>query len=203
MERTRAAASSAKLLAQWRAGDEEAAGEIWRRYAERLIALARTRLAKSLMRVLDPEDVVQSAYRSFFVNARSDRYVLRQSGDLWRLLVAITLHKLHNQFRRHTSRKRAVTREEQGERSGGAPDLQTILFTRDPSPEQAAMVADEVAMLLGRLRHPVRHMVELCLQGHSVSEIADATQRHPITVRRNLKGVQQYLRRRCVEASGT
>ncbi len=200
MTSSRAATSSAKLLARWRAGDEQAAGDLWRRYAERLVSLARTRLSKALVRVLDPEDVVQSAYRCFFVNARSDRYVLRHSGDLWRLLVAITLHKLHKQFRRHTTRKRTVNRQEYLDDLSSSLDVQAQLLTREPSPDEAAVIADEVALLLERLRQPVRHMVELCLQGESVEEIAKATQRHVVTVRRNLKGVTQYLRRRCVES---
>src|SRR5947209_1095765 len=84
---------SADLMARWRDGDQQAAGELFRRYADRLRALARTRLSARLARHVDPEDVVQSAYRSFFSGARSDRYALRRSGDLWRLLVSITLHK--------------------------------------------------------------------------------------------------------------
>ena len=35
---------------------------------------------------------MQSAYRSFFVGVREGRYALERGGDLWRLLVALTLH---------------------------------------------------------------------------------------------------------------
>jgi DNA-directed RNA polymerase specialized sigma24 family protein len=77
---------SAELLARWRAGDERAEDELFARYTSRLIELARRRLSAKLGRRLDPEDVVQSAYRSFCASARADRYTLRGSGDLWRLL---------------------------------------------------------------------------------------------------------------------
>jgi RNA polymerase sigma factor (sigma-70 family) len=196
MRQPGASGSSAELLARWRAGDEQAASAIWQRYAEQLIALARTRLSRRLSRHVDPEDLVQSAYRSFFVAARSDRYVLRHSGDLWRLLVAITLHKLQNEFRRHSAQKRDM---------GHAYSLEDNhnllkLFAREPSPEEAAALEDELEQLLGRMKPVARLMVELCLQGYQVDEIAAATKKHPGTVRRNLQQVKEYLRNRCASS---
>jgi hypothetical protein len=90
-----------------------------------------------------------------------------------------------------------MSRDERLDERAGPVDLQAYLLAREPSPEEAAVIADELAMLLERLRQPVRQMTEMCLQGYSVGEIAAATRRHPITVRRNLKGVKQYLRQRC------
>ena len=59
--------SSVELTDRWREGDQQAANLLFRRYSERLIALVRCHLSEKLARRLDPEDVVQSAYRSFFV----------------------------------------------------------------------------------------------------------------------------------------
>ncbi len=64
---------SRELLEQFLAGQGEAATAIFERYVERLLALARTRLGARLRRRVDPEDVVQSAYRSFFLHAQ-DRH---------------------------------------------------------------------------------------------------------------------------------
>src|SRR5262245_58097585 len=58
--------SSVHLVSRWRAGDQQAAAELFRRYASRLIALAQSRLSASMASRVDPEDVVQSVYRSFF-----------------------------------------------------------------------------------------------------------------------------------------
>src|SRR5262245_34099594 len=101
-----------KLLDRWRAGDQQAAAELFRRYADRLIALARSRLSRKLAQRVDPEDVVQSAYRSFFADTRAGRYALERGGDLWQLLVAITLHKLQLQVKKNNRQKRAVEREQ-------------------------------------------------------------------------------------------
>jgi RNA polymerase sigma-70 factor (ECF subfamily) len=187
------AGSSAELIARWRAGDEQAASALWRRYAEQLISLARTRLSKKLARHVDPEDLVQSAYGSFFVAARTDRYILRQSGDLWRLLVAITLHKLQKQFRRHSALKRDMSHESSIEESNNLLKL----FAREPSPEEAAALADELDHLMGQIKPSARDIVELCLQGYQVNEIAAITGKHEGTVRRNLQQVKGYLKKRC------
>jgi RNA polymerase sigma-70 factor (ECF subfamily) len=83
---------SEELLRKYELGDLAAARQIHDRYAERLIAVARRLLSDKLAARIDPEDVVQSAYRSFFLRARDGQYVVRESGDLWRLLIAITRH---------------------------------------------------------------------------------------------------------------
>jgi DNA-directed RNA polymerase specialized sigma24 family protein len=46
--------------------DEQAARENFDRFARRLIGLARTRLDRRIRQKIDPEDVVQSVFRSFF-----------------------------------------------------------------------------------------------------------------------------------------
>jgi RNA polymerase sigma factor (sigma-70 family) len=192
---------SAELLARWRDGDQQAAAQLWRRYAVRLIALARSRLSKKLARRLDPEDLVQSAYRSFFAAARNDRYVLEHSGDLWRLLVAITLHKLEHQVRRHNTQKRSVDLERSLDETGGLT-WQAPLLAREPSPEEAASLTDELEQLLVRLTAQERKVVEMRLQGHDVSEIAAALDRHEGTVRRSLNRVKRYLKSRCAKWTG-
>ena len=65
--------------------------------------------------------------------ARAGKFALRRSGDLWRLLASITLHKVYRQARRHTAERRSVGVEQSLER------MQEFLPGRDqePSPEEA------------------------------------------------------------------
>src|SRR5262249_17936219 len=134
---------STDLLARWRGGDEQAAGALFRRYAERLLALARARLSSRLAPHFGPEGVGQSAYpRGFCGGARAGRYALRRSGDLWRLLVAITLHKLQHRVERHAAGKRSVTREANFGGESSLFGLGVPAFARDPSPSEAAALAD-------------------------------------------------------------
>lgn len=175
------------LVTRWRGGDQRAAEELFVRYAERLLALARSRLSATLSRHVDAEDVLQSAYRSFFLGAREGRYVLQRSGDLWRLLVAITIHKLHHQVERHTAGKRSVKRECGLEAdSAWAP-------SREPTPAEAAALADTLASLLRCLSPLECRMVELRLQGYTLEEIADDVQRSERTVRRLLEQIKESL----------
>src|SRR5262245_23178700 len=103
---------SGELVGRWQKGDQQAAADLFRRYADRLIALARSRLPTKVKSRLDAEDVVQSVYRSFFAGAKDGRYELLRGGDLWRLLVTITLNKVARQVQRNARDKRAVDREQ-------------------------------------------------------------------------------------------
>ena len=190
--------SSAELLFRWQQGDQQAAAALWQRYAVRLIALARSRLSHQVSSQLDPEDVVQSVYRRFFSHAKDEHYVLKQSGDLWRLLVAITLHRVQDQHRRHSARKRALG-EAHPLHEKMAAGIDASILAGDPAPEQAAMVADELQQVLRGLDAEQREMVGLRLEGYELEEIASQTQRNERTVRRVLKAVRERLQKRCQE----
>jgi RNA polymerase sigma factor (sigma-70 family) len=185
---------STDLVARWRDGDQQAAAELFRRYAGRLQALARSRLPAALARHVDPEDVVQSACQSFFADARAGRYVFRRRGDLWRLLAAITLHKLRHQVERHTAGKRAAAHERHFAGESTLFRLRGRFFARDPSPSQAAALADTLRQVLDALTPPERRMVELRLEGYGLDEIAADTRRSERTVRRLLERVKDRLR---------
>src|SRR4051794_41861210 len=82
-----------RLMARLRSGEEAAAREVFERFASRLVALARGRFNRLLARKGDPEDVAQSAFKSFFVRQREGALVVRDTGGLWEALTPITLRK--------------------------------------------------------------------------------------------------------------
>ena len=186
---------SVELLARYRAGNPDAATLLFERYVERLTRLARTRLSPRLAARTDPEDIVLSAWRSFFIAAREGRFDLQRSGDLWRLLVAITLRKVYRQARHHSADKRAVALEATGNRVDPqfAPD-------REPTPDEAAALHDELEWLMGRLSPFARRVLELRLQGELLAEIAADTGRAERSVRRALADIRELLARRQAEA---
>ena len=185
-----AAEASADLLRRVQAGDERAANEVFERYVERLTRLARSRLAARLAARVDPEDIVQSAYRSFFVAARQGRFAVSASGDLWRLLVEVTLHKLYRQAARHKARRRSVERE-RASSDDGSWDRVT---SGEPTPEQAAIAAEEMEALLTKLSPRGREAVELVLQGYEQREIAAKLGCADRTVRRWVEAARAILR---------
>jgi RNA polymerase sigma factor (sigma-70 family) len=171
------------LMARWRSGDQQAAADLFCRYAERLVEMARHRVPSKLSARLDAEDVVQSAYRSFFVAARDGRYVLRATGDLWRLLVGITMHKLHHQIRRHTADKRQAGREQP------VGDMEQESHRHATPPDEVVALADLLEQTLADFDELERRMIELRLQGYRLGEIATETGRCLHTV---LRVVQRF-----------
>jgi eukaryotic-like serine/threonine-protein kinase len=175
---------SDELLRRYRVGGESAAAEIFDRYVARLTRLAGSRMAAKLARRIDPEDVVLSACRSFFVAARQDRFALQRSGDLWRLLVRMTLRKLYRSAAHHGAEMRDVNRE-----SGGIGDLPN----REPTPDEAVALADELDAVMRQLNERERRLLEMRLQGFALREIAaefHVTERH---VRRMLTAVRRRI----------
>src|SRR2546423_973538 len=99
------------LMARLRAGDDEAAARVFHRFAAQLIALARCHLSRRVRQKVDPEDVAQSVFRSFFARQADGQFVLEDWDGLWGLLTLITLRKCHRQFERFTAGRRDVRRE--------------------------------------------------------------------------------------------
>lgn len=179
--------SSAQILLRLRDGDEQAAAAVFHRYLARLTLLARSRLSSSLAARTDPEDVVLSAYRSFFIGARQGKFALRRSEDLWSLLVTITLRKVYRQVRVHSAARRSIDSESEGDGVASEPP------SREPSPEEAIALNDELQRLLLELEPLARRVLELRLQDEPISEIAAATSRSERTVRRTLAEIRGRL----------
>jgi RNA polymerase sigma factor (sigma-70 family) len=193
MDEPQPVGTSIWLLESFRGGDDTAADALFYRYFERLTLLARSRLSPRLARRTDPEDVVLSVYRSFFMDARAGRFMLSRGGDLWRLLAAMTKHKLLRQARRHGAERRSVDRElplDEVDKGRFIPR------GAEPSPEDAVALADEVERVFSRLGRFERRVMELRMQGAQLSEIAEDTGRSERTVRRTLGQIRGLLAER-------
>src|SRR5580692_9156029 len=103
-----AALSDRSLLARFRRGSEDAATQIYLRYAERLRALARSRCSPTLASRVDADDIVQSVFRSFFQAAQLGSLQITTGEDLWRILLGIALNKIRNEHSFHHAAKRDV-----------------------------------------------------------------------------------------------
>jgi RNA polymerase sigma factor (sigma-70 family) len=184
--------TSVEILARYCGGDDQAAEELFSRYVARLTLLARSRLSPRLAARTDADDVVMSAYRSFFIAAREGRFLLARSGDLWRLLVSITMHKLYRQIRTHSAETRSVTAEQ----SLASTEEGQLPVSRDPSPEEAIALADELEALMSTLDDFGRRVLELRLQEEQLATIAAETGRSERTVRRTLCTIRERLAER-------
>ena len=190
---------SIQLLNRFRQGDENAAEEIFQRYMNRLLALAQTRISRKLQLRVDAEDVVQSVYHSFYRRAREGQFELKRSGDLWRLLAAITVNKVCHQARFHGQKKRSTNREQSLANDGDVVSQNVDLFTYEPDTEDAVAILDELSYVMNDLSELQCKMLELRLQDHDLEEIAESVGRSQRTVRRTFDEVRERLERRLLD----
>jgi RNA polymerase sigma-70 factor, ECF subfamily len=187
-----------QLLSGLRAENPVAAEEIFERFGGRLIGLARTRLNRALRRKLDPEDVLQSVLGSFFRRQRDGEFDLESWDGLWALLVLMTVRKCCRQSEHFHAARRDARREVAATSTPSGEVLD--LAGREPTPYEAALLADVVEDLLNGLGPRDRQVVALRLQGFSVAEISGEIQRTQRTVRRVLEWAKSRLQSRWDEA---
>ncbi len=97
---------------QIRQGDEEAAQQLWDRYSEQIIEVARRTMKDSPRRVQDEEDVAVVAFRSLLAGITSGRFqTLDRREQLWRLLMVITTRKAVGLIERDRRLKRGAGRK--------------------------------------------------------------------------------------------
>ncbi len=87
-------------------GDHEVCTRFWSDYGERLSRVAEHRLPAGLRRRVEPEDIVQSACRTFFRRVQGKKLELADRDMLWPLLCAITINKVRQQIRFHCRQRR-------------------------------------------------------------------------------------------------
>ena len=178
---------SIELLTRFRENDIQAADELFHKYVMRLTALVRARIAPKLARRIDPEDVVQSAYRSFFIGAKDGEFQLKRGGDLWRLLAAITINKLGKQIERHQALKRNMDVEQSTDSLAAGP----ALAAGQPTPADEVQMAEEIDLLMADLDDEQATMLTMRLAGYRIAEIATEVNRSERTVRRLLEKVKR------------
>ena len=66
----------------------------YEQYRARLCQLVEREMNRRFRRKEDPEDVVQSAFRTFYRRNAKGEFHIDSSVDLWRLLETITRHKI-------------------------------------------------------------------------------------------------------------
>jgi RNA polymerase sigma factor (sigma-70 family) len=181
-------ADDKSLIAAFKAGSETAASELFDRYCEKLMRLARRRIGQRMNTRVDPEDVIQSAFRTFFVHVRNDDFHFEGEDDLFKLLVRLTVNKALRQIAHH----RAAKRDPGKEAAQGSTDSDILanLSAHDPSPEVEVAVLDELEQFLGRLPAFDRKVLELKLHGHSTVEIAEALGSYDRKIRRVLERIE-------------
>jgi DNA-directed RNA polymerase specialized sigma24 family protein len=155
--------------------------------------LAQRRLKELPRRAADEEDIALSAMNSFVQGARAGRFPnLASENDLWRLLVTITTRKVGAQRRRHYAQRRDQGRVRgesifQGAADGDEGPGIAGAAGPEPTPEFAALVAEQCRVLFEKLDDPLlRDVARWKMEGYSSEEIAGKLGRTVRTVERKL-----------------
>ena len=167
------------------------------RFSRRLIGLARVHLGGRLRQKVDPEDVVQSAYKSFLGRYGEQCNSMDAEEPLWGLLSLITIRKCADRARYYQAACRDLHRE------AGASGCNAACHDapgREPTPDEAMALAETVAGLLAGLVGDERAVVELSLQGYSTEEISQQLGRAERSVRRVRERVRKHLEQQYAKA---
>ncbi len=191
--------SNQSTVTQWigqlKDGSDDAAGKLWSHFLQRLTRLVSDRLRTSSKSVADEEDVVLDTCQACFHALKEGRYHdVNSRQDLWKLLAVIAERKAIDQIRRS---KKGI--------DGIRADISFIticghssvsdgfqqLPCSEPTPEFAAIIADDIRMQLEKLDEQQAQVAILKLQGFKNREIAAQLGRSIPTIERYTRLIRE------------
>jgi DNA-directed RNA polymerase specialized sigma24 family protein len=189
-------------ISQWivgaQKGDSRAIGALWQCYFERLVRLARGKLAGVSRRAADEEDLALSAFASFCRAAKAGRIPdLADRDGLWRLLIKLTAQKAVDRRRHEGCAKRgggrvrgelALAHREASDSGGEGLDQ---IIGDAPTPEFAAIVAEQCSRLLDSLNDDLRPLALAKMEGYTNEEIGGKLDCSLSTVERGLRLIRK------------
>ncbi len=189
--------SITRLIQDLKAGNQDAADEIWRIYFRRVVEVARRRLPPFPQDQQDAEDVALTAMHGLYDGAQGGRFdQLYDRDDLWRLLVAITRNKSLEQIRRNGRIKRGGEFRLIHPADGASNPLQNLV-DHEPTPESRLLLQEKVQILLNAIDDPLlRQIARWRLEELSCDEIAQKLGRTVRTIERKIeriRGIWQSL----------
>lgn len=174
-----------------RNGDESAAQKLWERYFADLVRFCRNKLAGGRVLVDDEEDVVLSAFDSFYRGAQEGKFPdLKDRTNLWKLLVVIAARKTNRVIQHENTLKRGGKRTVDGDALRDNCRIEDIIC-HELTPDLAAQVAEEYERLILVLEDEAqRSVAQLKLEGYSNREIARQLGKSERTVERKLWAIR-------------
>jgi len=187
------------LIAEARAGNDEALGLLLDRYRPYLRLLAQRRLGPDVQARVDPSDVVQRAYLDVYRDWATFR------GQAERELIAWLRRVLENNaaetVQEHIVAKKRSTKKEKrlADSADGEQSLANMLAADQSSPSQRAMrgeAAIRLAQAMETLPDDQREAVRLrYLEGWPLTEIAGRLDRSEVAaaglLKRGLRGLRK------------
>lgn len=175
------------LIERLNEGVESAADQLDDRYRSQLRRLVEGEMDRRFRRREDAEDVVQSAFRTFYRRNSLGEFRIDSAADLWQLLATITRRKILKHVEKLEAGKRSLRREEQAEGDE--------LRGAEPTPEEVAIAADLMEKTAEGLDELSVQVFHRRLQKCTEEEIALELGCSRALVRTKLKRIRQRLER--------
>ena len=170
-----------ELLRRVRAGDQDAAAVLVKRYEPAIRRAVRFRLPEAgLGPLLDSMDICQSVLGSFFIRAATGQYKLETPEQLLKLLTTMARNKLISHARRHHAQRRDSRRVSAADEDAGR------FVSPRQSPSKLVAQRDLLQEIERRLSPDERRMLELRNEGHEWTTIALELGGSADTLRRRL-----------------
>jgi RNA polymerase sigma-70 factor (ECF subfamily) len=173
-----------QLVDRLRAGDDAAAGELFRVFEPFLRGLVRRRLPRQARGRFDSADVVQSAWASLLDGLREARWRFPDAAHLRAFLARVVLCRLYDRGR---------TVLAQAAREEPLATVGRTLAGREPRPSELVRAAAAWDTLLAACPPEHRPVLHLRRDGHSCEEIAGQTGLHPGSIRRVLRQLARRI----------
>ena len=177
------------LVSNYQAGSESAARDLFDKYCERLMKLAKRRIGQRMASRFDPEDVIQSAFRTFFTRVKNDEFTFEAEDDLFKLLVRLTVRKTLRRIEHHSAAKRNPN-SEAAQRTDDIEPF-SLIASRAVTPDMEVALIDEFQLFIGDLPELDRQVIELKIQGYTTVEIAEKVGSYERKVRRVLERIEK------------
>ena len=135
-----------ELVNQAQAGDADALNNLFTRYHQTMVNVARRKLGARLLAKEDPDDLAQTTFRE--ATRDFSRYQYRGEGSLLRWLVQILHNKIRDRAEFYSAGKRDTARERPMGGGSDDPDMPTRDFPTDDLSVTRVVVRDESFVLL-------------------------------------------------------
>lgn len=178
-------------IEQLRIGRESAATKLWDHFLEKLTLHVKNRLRTARKAISDEEDVVLDTVEACFRALREQRYPrIKNREDLWKLLAVIAERKAIDQIRKSKKGvdgiRGKVSFRVMSDTSSVADGMQEWPCS-EPTPEFAAIFAENLYEYLDRLNDHLKQVALLKMEGYKNSEIAEK-------IGRSIPSVERYLK---------
>ncbi len=173
--------------------DDEAARIVVERFRPRLLREIERRIGAYLARRLDKEDILQSAFCSFFRRAKDGQYQFDHSNALCLLLLTIAENKIRRAAAYHTRLCRDVRRE------AGVTVAELDLSDRVAEQELACVedIVERIAEIVDGLpARDAEFFRRRYMENHTIGQISADTNWSVTTVKRVLKETRERVRDR-------